>query len=65
MTRPPPGQRKSLGELAAVGRKGGLICPRCGCRDFTTVKTIQGDGHVQRRRQCRHCGERITTIEAP
>jgi transcription elongation factor Elf1 len=44
----------------------GIECPRCGCRHFEVVYTrpVRG-GRVQRRRQCRHCGRRITTVEKP
>jgi len=42
----------------------GLECRGCGCRHFDTVETrkVTG-GRVRRRRECRHCGKRITTIE--
>jgi len=42
----------------------GIECPRCGCRHFRVVYTrpAQG-GRIVRRRECRHCGRRITTYE--
>jgi len=44
----------------------GLVCPRCGCRHFRVVYTRPAyGGRVARRRECRHCGRRITTIERP
>jgi hypothetical protein len=42
----------------------GLICHRCGCRHFYVVYTRKRpDGRILRRRECRHCGTRIMTIE--
>ena len=42
----------------------GLVCRRCGCRHFRTVYTRRrAGGTILRRRECRHCGLRITTIE--
>lgn len=41
----------------------GLECPRCGCRHFETVKTTRRAEMIIRRKECRHCGARITTRE--
>jgi hypothetical protein len=42
----------------------GLICHRCGCCHFYVVYTRKRpDGRILRRRECRHCGHRIMTIE--
>lgn len=42
----------------------GLVCHRCGCRHFYVVYTRKRpDGQILRRRECRHCGVRILTIE--
>ena len=42
----------------------GLRCPRCGCGHFRVVYTRPTrDGRIMRRRQCRPCGRRVTTIE--
>lgn len=53
----------------------GLVCPRCGCRDFRddpgptirrtwrTLRTQKLPGKIRRYKRCRHCGRRITTIE--
>jgi len=50
--------------LAEDARDRGLVCPRCGCRLFSVVYTRPMTGStIQRRRQCRHCGKRITTAE--
>jgi len=44
----------------------GLQCPKCGCRHFLVVYTQpKGGGRIMRRRECRHCGRRITTYEQP
>lgn len=43
--------------------KAGLECPDCGCCDFYLVKIVRGNGYVRRRRECRHCGRRVTTTE--
>jgi len=42
----------------------GLECRSCGCKHFRVVYTrpYRG-GSVVRRRECRHCGRRITTRE--
>lgn len=42
----------------------GILCPRCGCGHFEVVYTrrIPG-GAIRRRRECRHCGRRVTTTE--
>ena len=44
-------------------RPPGLVCPRCGCADLRVVNTKQRANRVSRRRECRHCGKRITTSE--
>jgi len=41
----------------------GLICPVCGCRDFRVLYTRRYSSGLRRRRECRHCGKRITTFE--
>jgi len=42
----------------------GLECPRCGCRHFEVIKTSPSrNGYIVRRRECRHCGHRLTTTE--
>ena len=44
--------------------KRGFECISCGCRDFRVLYTrpVWG-GRILRRRECRHCGRRITTYE--
>ncbi len=42
----------------------GLRCPDCGCGHLPVVYTRpQLKDKILRRRQCRHCGRRITTVE--
>ena len=42
----------------------GLECRQCGCRHFHVVYTRAAwGGRIQRRRECRHCGRRMTTWE--
>lgn len=42
----------------------GLECRKCGCRHFEVVYTRPiARGKILRRRECRHCGRRITTTE--
>lgn len=41
----------------------GLECPKCGCREFFVVYVRPRLLTIVRRRQCRHCGKRITTRE--
>ena len=44
--------------------KRGLECRKCGCRHFYVVYTRRArNGQLVRRRECRHCGKRMTTIE--
>ena len=47
-----------------AGEKGGLECRKCGCRHFRVVYTRRArSGKLVRRRECRNCGKRMTTIE--
>ena len=42
----------------------GLECRRCGCQHFRVIYTRRvRNGQLVRRRECRHCGKRMTTIE--
>ena len=42
----------------------GLICRACGCRHFFVIYVrARPGGRIMRRRECRHCGKRITTWE--
>lgn len=43
----------------------GITCPACGCRYFRVLYTRRAlGGRLMRRRECRHCGRRVTTYEA-
>lgn len=42
---------------------GGLVCRQCGCRDFRVIYTRNDPSGIIRRRECRHCGKRVTTVE--
>lgn len=42
----------------------GLRCRHCGCRHFYVIYTRRAwGGKLVRRRECRHCGQRVTTCE--
>jgi len=42
----------------------GIVCPKCGCRHFHVVYIRPvTPNRIRRRRECRHCGRRITTYE--
>ena len=42
----------------------GITCPACGCRHFRVLYTRRAlGGRLLRRRECRHCGRRVTTYE--
>jgi len=41
----------------------GVRCPECGCGHWRVLKTRKGPGTIVRRRECRHCGRRLTTRE--
>ena len=44
--------------------KRGLECPGCGCTHFRVLYTRRAlGGRLLRRRECRHCGRRVTTYE--
>lgn len=41
----------------------GLVCPHCGCQHFYVIYTRPQAGKIVRRKECRHCGRRVTTTE--
>ena len=42
----------------------GIVCPKCGCAHFRVIYTRRSrGGTIVRRRECRHCGRRVTTHE--
>ncbi len=43
----------------------GLECPVCACQDLRVIYTRRTPcGRLVRRRECRHCGKRMTTSES-
>jgi len=54
MTKQPAGEELSRG----------LVCRTCGCGHFHVLYTRRAwGGRLLRRRECRHCGRRVTTYE--
>ena len=54
----------STGAEGSSGNKRGLECRQCGCKHFRVVYTRPTwGGRIMRRRECRHCGKRMTTWE--
>lgn len=64
----PIGQRKRYAAPIVPGadpNAPGLRCVGCGCGHFRVVATRRlAGGRIGRRRECRHCRQRITTIES-
>jgi len=51
-------------QVNATEENRGLECPCCGCRHSRVLYTRRAwGGRILRRRECRHCGRRITTFE--
>ncbi len=51
-------------ETKKPAERRGLECPRCGCGHFRVLYTRRAwGGRILRRRECRHCGRRMTTYE--
>lgn len=57
----------TLAEMAARSASvaGRLACPKCGCADFRTYKTIPGHVQTFRYKACRHCGHKLITKQEP
>ena len=57
----------TLAEMAARSSTiaGRLICSKCGCGDFRTYKTIQGQVQTFRYKICRHCNRKMCTTQEP
>lgn len=50
--------------LPAKEDQKGIACRHCGCQHFHVVYTRPTwGGRIMRRRECRHCGKRLTTWE--
>jgi hypothetical protein len=44
----------------------GIRCLSCNCAHHFVLETRQvAGGRIMRRRQCRHCGRKVTTVERP
>lgn len=41
----------------------GIVCRKCGCREFRVVYTRRIPVGIRRLKQCRHCGRRKMTVE--
>ncbi len=52
-------ERKQTGQQSPPG----IRCRKCGCRHFRVLETRKAMGRILRRRECPHCGRRITTFE--
>lgn len=64
MTNPPATLDRPRIRLSTYGdRDVGLVCRKCGCREFRTIYTRRIPGGIRRARQCRYCGLRRRTIE--
>ena len=63
-TTPAAGAASPASGLTGAANRRGLECPRCGCRHFHVLYTRAAiGGRILRRRECRHCGRRLTTYE--
>ena len=54
-------------ETSRAGAKAGkgFKCPTCHCQNFRVLETRSGEESKTRRRECRCCGYRFTTLEVP
>ena len=60
LTTPP------VSQVSPPADQRGLVCRHCGCRHFRVIYTRPAwGGRILRRRECRHCGKRLTTWEMP
>jgi hypothetical protein len=57
------GQPRESRDTKATQAPKGIACRACGCRHLEVVYTRQTRTGVMRRRECRHCGKRLTTYE--
>jgi len=61
---PAAGAERPVYAMPGMAHKRGLECPRCGCWHFHVLYTRAAvGGRILRRRECRHCGWRLTTYE--
>lgn len=40
-----------------------IECSRCGCAHWFVLRVEHKPSRIVRRRECRHCGKRVTTVE--
>ena len=60
----PPAVSGSSSSAAPNADQRGLVCRHCGCKHFRVIYTRPAwGGRILRRRECRHCGRRMTTWE--
>lgn len=53
-------------DLSKILGQQGIRCPKCHCRNFANVRKTYPKGNaIKRTRNCRNCGEQITTWERP
>lgn len=45
------------------GDRRGIECPKCGCAHYSVVYIRHRPGLVMRKKECRHCQNRIVTYE--
>ena len=55
-------ERMRLSDLQIKDGKG-LVCGKCGCRNFNVKHTRPASGSILRERQCRNCGKVVWTNE--
>ncbi|MFI4860249.1 MAG: hypothetical protein ACIAXF_06160 [Phycisphaerales bacterium JB063] len=59
-----PRPRSTPSSAAPAAEQRGIICRQCGCGHFYVLYTrAKPGGRIMRRRECRHCGKRVTTWE--
>jgi hypothetical protein len=57
-------ERRKETAVEAASERRGLACPRCECWHLRVIYTRRtAGGRFMRRRECRHCGKRVTTYE--
>lgn len=60
----PTVQPPNIPTASPIDTSRGLVCRSCGCRHFRVLYTRRAwGGKLLRRRECRHCGRRLTTSE--
>jgi len=60
----PATSTKPVPQVAPPADQRGLVCRQCGCCHFRVIYTRPAWGScILRRRECRHCGKRVTTWE--